>query len=338
MRALGPRSQLILFAAAVLVPCAVLIALSLRIVGQDRELQVKRRADERHQVAVRARETLLAALETIRVGEATGDLAPGQSYRYPETVFVGWIEEGRLALPWEAEHDQAVRRNRELIAKPPFDAAIRACSPASADCYERAASAAARIPSRPPMPAGCRPRRWTPPASPRAPLRCSARCSIRRRKSPIRMGSRWASTPLSPSCRGARRIRGSFPKCRQPSPRGRGSRRSPRSWSPRSPGNCRRPPDCGAARMPWSVCSSRPKPCRTIFRACARCGMAAPGRHGSPMARISGCSVRQGIRRRARPSLPCAARTCSAVPRRRGPALPIPASPAGNRWGKRSPA
>ena len=148
MRALGPRSQLVLFAAAVLVPCAVLIALSLRIVGQDRELQVKRRADERHQVAVRARETLLAALETIRVGEATGDLAPGQSYRYPETVFVGWIEEGRLALPWEAEHDQAVRRNRELIAKPPFDAAIRACSPASADCYERAASAAAAHPQQ----------------------------------------------------------------------------------------------------------------------------------------------------------------------------------------------
>jgi signal transduction histidine kinase len=143
MRALGPRSQLILFAAAVLVPCAVLIALSLRIVGQDRELRVKRQADERHRVAVQARDTLLAALETIRLGEATGDLAPGQSYRYPETVFVGWIEEGRLALPWEAEHDQAVRRSRELIARPPFDAAIRSCAPLAAGCYERAIAAAA---------------------------------------------------------------------------------------------------------------------------------------------------------------------------------------------------
>jgi signal transduction histidine kinase len=143
MRALGPRSQLILFVAAVLVPCAVLIALSLRIVRQDRELQGKRRADERHRIAMQARDALLTALEAIRLGEVTGDLAPGQPYRFPETVFVGWAEEGRLALPWEAEHDQAVRQCREWIARPPFDSAVRACAPLSAACYERAAAAAA---------------------------------------------------------------------------------------------------------------------------------------------------------------------------------------------------
>jgi nitrogen-specific signal transduction histidine kinase len=142
MRAFGRRSQLVLFVAAVLAPCAVLIALGIRIIGQDRELQVKRRADESRMIAAQGRDALLASLEAIRRGEATTALAPGQPYRYPETVFVGWAEKGQLVLPWEAERDQAVRRGREVMAQPPFEPAIRACAPHAAACYERAVAVA----------------------------------------------------------------------------------------------------------------------------------------------------------------------------------------------------
>ena len=68
------RVQLILFVAAVLVPCAVLVALSVRIVGQDRELRVKRQADEQRQAAVRARDALLADLKPILLDEVRIDL------------------------------------------------------------------------------------------------------------------------------------------------------------------------------------------------------------------------------------------------------------------------
>ena len=89
MRILSHRVQLVLFVAAVLVPCAVLIALSVRIVGQERELRVKRQADEQRQIVVRGRDALLAALKPILLDEIRVDLRPGQAYRHPETVFVG---------------------------------------------------------------------------------------------------------------------------------------------------------------------------------------------------------------------------------------------------------
>jgi signal transduction histidine kinase len=151
MRVLSHRVQLVLFAAAVLVPCAVLIALSVRIIGQERELRVKRQADEQRQIATRARDALLAALRPILVDEVRTDLQLGQAYRHPETVFVGWTEEDRLVLPWEPERDQAARNCRELISQPGFEPAIRACEQLgnrphelalTTGCYERALAAA----------------------------------------------------------------------------------------------------------------------------------------------------------------------------------------------------
>jgi len=106
-KVLSHRVQLVLLVAAVLVPCAVLIALSVRIFGQERELRSKRQADERQRIVVRARDALLAALKPIALDEVRTDLRLGQAYRHPETVFVGWTEEDRLVLPWEPERDQA---------------------------------------------------------------------------------------------------------------------------------------------------------------------------------------------------------------------------------------
>jgi two-component system phosphate regulon sensor histidine kinase PhoR len=151
MRVLSHRVQLFLFVAAVLVPCAVLIALSVRFIGQDRELLVKRQTDEQRQIVVRGRDALLAALRPILLDEIRVDLRPGQAYRHPETVFVGWTEADRLVLPWEPERDQAARNCRELISQPGFEPAIRACEQLgnqphelslTTGCYERAVAAA----------------------------------------------------------------------------------------------------------------------------------------------------------------------------------------------------
>src|ERR1035437_2319760 len=104
METRGHRVQLALFLAAVFVPCVVLIALGVRLVNQDRELRVRRQTDERVQAVNRVRSQLLRVLEGVRADEIRTELESGQGYRHPETVFVGWVEESGLALPWEAEH------------------------------------------------------------------------------------------------------------------------------------------------------------------------------------------------------------------------------------------
>jgi signal transduction histidine kinase len=149
METRGHRVQLALFLAAVFVPCVVLIALGVRIVNQDRELRVRRQADGRIRAVDRVRGQLLPILENVRADEIRTELEPGQAYRHPETVFVGWAEESGLALPWEAEHDQIARQCRDLIGQPGFAPAIRACEPATSgstasldQCYERAVAAA----------------------------------------------------------------------------------------------------------------------------------------------------------------------------------------------------
>ena len=152
----GHRVQFILFLVAIFVPCTVLIALGVRMMNQDRELRVKRQADEQRQVVDEARKALLALLDSIQLDETRRDLEPGEHYRHPETVFVAWAEEGRLVLPWDPERDRAARTSGSLIAQPDFETSIRACgqpaarspeSEPSAQCYQRA-SAAAKHPTQ----------------------------------------------------------------------------------------------------------------------------------------------------------------------------------------------
>lgn len=49
----GHRRQVLLFLVAIILPCAVLVALGLRMVGQERELREKRLADERRVIGTR---------------------------------------------------------------------------------------------------------------------------------------------------------------------------------------------------------------------------------------------------------------------------------------------
>ena len=133
------RVQLVLFLAAVFVPCALLIALSLRIVNQDRELRVKRQQDEQRQVVDRAAAELSSLLNAVQRDESLEDLPPGQTYRHAETVLVAWSDGDRLVLPWEPERDRTARRCRDLISQPGFQTAIRACGQADQACFQHLA-------------------------------------------------------------------------------------------------------------------------------------------------------------------------------------------------------
>ncbi len=98
------RRIVVLFLAALLVPCGVLFPLSIRMIRQERELSEKRRADARELVAARVNEQLLRRLEQIKFQEfgsltaaLAGDHASGA------TALVARVAGNRLVLPWEED-------------------------------------------------------------------------------------------------------------------------------------------------------------------------------------------------------------------------------------------
>jgi len=95
-----------LFLIAILVPCLVLVVLGLRLMGQERQLEDKRRTDERQLLVVRVRQELLSLLEKLRLQEVTRAVAPvgrEELGREPQVTvaFVGALIDGWLRLPWE---------------------------------------------------------------------------------------------------------------------------------------------------------------------------------------------------------------------------------------------
>ncbi|MCX6619950.1 MAG: hypothetical protein NTY38_02500, partial [Acidobacteria bacterium] len=138
----GHRRQLILFLVAIVVPFVVLVALSAGLVMQDRELRVDQGGYQRRQRAGEARKEILERLEAIRRDEILERLEAGQRYRHSETAFVGWVDDQRLVLPWEAE---------QAPPDPAFQERIRPCEQAefggqggqgAAGCYEQAVRSA----------------------------------------------------------------------------------------------------------------------------------------------------------------------------------------------------
>ena len=59
----GHRRQVLLFLIAIILPCAVLVVLGLRLVSQERELRENRRADERSSLAAQLRRELSTRLD-----------------------------------------------------------------------------------------------------------------------------------------------------------------------------------------------------------------------------------------------------------------------------------
>jgi signal transduction histidine kinase len=121
------KRQIAFFLAAVLLPCSVLVALSLRMITQERELAEKRLADEKRRIADDVRQQLLARLERIKLEETSTLAAGGERLRgaWPDNspvAFVARFKEGRPVLPWESVASGA--RRRRLLGQAPFAAKV----------------------------------------------------------------------------------------------------------------------------------------------------------------------------------------------------------------------
>jgi signal transduction histidine kinase len=81
-------------------PCVVLVILSLRIIDQERELAEKRALDERGRITSEISEYLFNRLETIKNQELNAESLL-EGYINPEVVLLGQVEDNQLKLPWE---------------------------------------------------------------------------------------------------------------------------------------------------------------------------------------------------------------------------------------------
>src|SRR5262245_50441494 len=101
-----PRRGAFLFLIAILVPCVVLVALSLRMIEQERQLEDKRFMEDRQRAVDQVRQGLLSQLEKIKLEEVTRMAArtgDAESVRSASAVaFVATLHDGRLQLPWES--------------------------------------------------------------------------------------------------------------------------------------------------------------------------------------------------------------------------------------------
>ncbi len=120
MKTRGHRKQIFLFLLAVILPSLVLVAFTLRMINQEKELAQKRMTEDRRRLARDFGERLLLRLEKIKLQEAsvlgrgTESGGPGITgakegpqeqvgYVNPEVVLIGAVEGNRLLLPWEFE-------------------------------------------------------------------------------------------------------------------------------------------------------------------------------------------------------------------------------------------
>jgi signal transduction histidine kinase len=124
MKTSGHRKQIVLFLLAVILPSLVLVAFTLRMINQEKELAQKRMTEERRRLGRDFGERLLLRLEKIKLqeaaaldrgtksggtGESSLNKAPaGQAgYVNPEVALVGYVKDNRLELPWEFEESSA---------------------------------------------------------------------------------------------------------------------------------------------------------------------------------------------------------------------------------------
>ncbi|MFQ5929815.1 MAG: hypothetical protein ACE5MK_08945 [Acidobacteriota bacterium] len=93
MRPRTHRKQVLLFLIAVVLPSLALVALTLRMIGQERELAEKRRAEERRRLASEIGQQLLVRLEKIKLQEVSAlesqvEKHRGWKYVNPEVVLL----------------------------------------------------------------------------------------------------------------------------------------------------------------------------------------------------------------------------------------------------------
>ncbi|HXH49006.1 MAG TPA: tetratricopeptide repeat protein, partial [Terriglobia bacterium] len=118
------RKQLLLFFAAVLLPCLVLVALTLRLASQQKELAQKREAEDRQNTVRDIRERLLSKLEAIESRgldelaaqpSANWSVMPGEA----SIVLIAPLDGSQLKLPWDA--DTSLSKSRVVDGEPRFE-------------------------------------------------------------------------------------------------------------------------------------------------------------------------------------------------------------------------
>jgi signal transduction histidine kinase len=111
--------RLLLFLGVIVAPCLVLVALGVRIIGQERQLRTKRAEEDRQRRVAQVGQELLSRLERIKL-----DPTVTPSRRLPEVVvLVGGVQDERLLLPWDANPD--ARHFRQSIDGSPFAGLIQ---------------------------------------------------------------------------------------------------------------------------------------------------------------------------------------------------------------------
>lgn len=107
MRKRSHHKQVLLFLIAVVLPSAVLVVLTWHMIGQQKELDEKRLADERRRMSIEIGQKLLVRLEDIKLHEVSAAANRAKSlntndYSSDEIILTGLAEGERLVLPWES--------------------------------------------------------------------------------------------------------------------------------------------------------------------------------------------------------------------------------------------
>jgi signal transduction histidine kinase len=128
MKGRSHRKQILLFLVTVLLPSLVLIGLTVRMIGQEKELAQKRLAEERRRIAREIGQNFLMRLESIKLQEVSAvsehQLMPsGMDYLNPEVVLICPVEGRQLVLPWE--RNQETENARQYLSDPQFAQKIR---------------------------------------------------------------------------------------------------------------------------------------------------------------------------------------------------------------------
>jgi signal transduction histidine kinase len=128
MKGRSHRKQILLFLVTVLLPSLVLIGLTVRMIGQEKELVQKRMTEERRRVAREIGQNFLVRLESIKLQELSAlsdqQLLPAEmNYVNPEVVLICQVDGRQLVLPWE--RNQQTENARRHLSDPAFSQKIR---------------------------------------------------------------------------------------------------------------------------------------------------------------------------------------------------------------------
>ena len=99
---LRPSRPALLFLAALGAPCVLLVALTLRLLAQERELAEKRRADDRRRLATDVRQDLISRLGRFRIDLLEHSSAANVDGNGAPVAFVARVDGDALAFSWQS--------------------------------------------------------------------------------------------------------------------------------------------------------------------------------------------------------------------------------------------